>query len=308
MNRPQFILFSSVLVLSLIAAPLSQSAPVSPATSTATAPQDAEAIFQLARAHLSGKGAAKDPKKALELMQIAAEKGHAEALGGVGYFYANGIEVAQDEEKAVEWFRKGAEKGGPRAMFNLARMLVNGKGVTKDEEQGRDWLKKSAEKEVPEAVLAAASMYLLGENGEPINAERAYPYALKAAEQGQLDGQNMVGIMLCEGQGVPRNRAEGLRWYRKAAEAGHLKAQYGLGMALGPFDGGANKDHAEWIEGIAWLMVAADNKSVEARKLLDSGANLVSASELAAARNRAAELRAVTKPSISSSALRKSAK
>ena len=76
---------------------------------TETEQKDPEAIFQKGRAHLSGKGALKSPAKALELMKQAAEMGHAEALGGVGYFYATGTAVPRDDQEAVKWFRKGAE-------------------------------------------------------------------------------------------------------------------------------------------------------------------------------------------------------
>lgn len=33
-----------------------------------------------------------------------------------------------------------------------------------------------------------------------------------------------------KGQGVPQDDAQALAWYRKAAEQGHAKAQYNLGV------------------------------------------------------------------------------
>ncbi len=264
----------------------------SPAPLTSNAGRgDAEAQFQLARAHLNGKGVAKDSGKAFEWMMKAAEQGHAEALGGVGYFYANGVAVEKDEARAVEWFRKGAEKGGPRSQFNLGRMLVDGKGAAKDEEKGREWMRKSADQGVTEAIFALGKMYYSGEFGVAKDLERAYPLLRQAAEQGHLDAQNMIGVMLCDGLGVQRDQAEGMKWYRKAALEGHVKAQSNLGRMLGPTNRRPEKDPAERIEALSWLMVAAKQGDVMATKVMEDALPSADEKELSEARKKAAEIR-----------------
>ena len=35
-----------------------------------------------------------------------------------------------------------------------------------------------------------------------------------------------LGVMYSDGQGVPQNDAEAVRWYRLAAEQGHAEAQF----------------------------------------------------------------------------------
>jgi TPR repeat protein len=67
---------------------------------------EANAQFEFARMLLSGNGVPKDPEKALEWMKKAAAQNHADALGGVGYFYAKGVAVPEDDKEATEWFRK----------------------------------------------------------------------------------------------------------------------------------------------------------------------------------------------------------
>jgi TPR repeat protein len=42
------------------------------------------------------------------------------------------------------------------------------------------------------------------------------------------------------GRGVPQNDKEAVKWYRKAAEHGHAKAQYGLGMVLAGMHAGVH--------------------------------------------------------------------
>ena len=47
----------------------------------------------------------------------------------------------------------------------------------------------------------------------------------KAAEQGFPQAQGMLGLMYFNGQGVPKDRAEVVRWYRKAAEQRDVKSR-----------------------------------------------------------------------------------
>ncbi|HIF93894.1 MAG TPA: sel1 repeat family protein [Myxococcales bacterium] len=48
----------------------------------------------------------------------------------------------------------------------------------------------------------------------------------EAAEQGDADAQNNLGVMYANGYGVAENYAEAVKWYRKAAEQGDASAQY----------------------------------------------------------------------------------
>ena len=42
--------------------------------------------------------------------------------------------------------------------------------------------------------------------------------------------QHNLGFIYRKGKGVPRNKAEAVKWYRKAAEQGFAQAQYNLGV------------------------------------------------------------------------------
>ena len=43
--------------------------------------------------------------------------------------------------------------------------------------------------------------------------------------------------MFANGDGVTKDKAEALKWYRKAADQGHAKAQYALGWMFANGDG-----------------------------------------------------------------------
>ena len=47
---------------------------------------------------------------------------------------------------------------------------------------------------------------------------QAFKWFSKAAEQGDADVQNNLGIIFDQGRGVKRDPTQALQWYRKAAE------------------------------------------------------------------------------------------
>ena len=95
-----------------------------------------------------------------------------------------------------------------------------------------------------------------------------------------------LGFMYANGQGVPQDYAEAVKWYRLAAEQGDEKAQFNLGFQYANGQG-VPQNHAE---AYVWFNLAAasgDNNSSENRDIL---AETLSLDTLAAARQRAAKL------------------
>ncbi len=52
---------------------------------------------------------------------------------------------------------------------------------------------------------------------------------LKAAESGNADAQNSLGVLYLSGNGVPADHEKALSWAEKAAVQGHVQAQLRLG-------------------------------------------------------------------------------
>jgi len=75
-----------------------------------------------------------------------------------------------------------------------------------------------------------------------------------AAEAGNADGQNNLGIMYENGQSVPKDYNKAVSWYRKAAEQGDARGQYYLGTM---YEGGLGvpKDYPQALE---WYRKSAD--------------------------------------------------
>ncbi|MDX1251456.1 MAG: sel1 repeat family protein [Gammaproteobacteria bacterium] len=60
-------------------------------------------------------------------------------------------------------------------------------------------------------------MYLLG-RGVPKDAAEAVKWYRKAAEQGITAARINLGNMYADGRGVPKDEVQALNWYRAAAE------------------------------------------------------------------------------------------
>ncbi len=72
-------------------------------------------------------------------------------------------------------------------------------------------------------------MYSNGQ-GVPQDYAEAVKWYRKAAEQGATEAQNSLGFMYYKGRGVPQDYAEAVKWFRKAAGQGHSRAQSNLGL------------------------------------------------------------------------------
>ncbi len=263
-------------------------------------PADAQARFQLARMLLLGEGVPKDEKKAFELMKAAADQGHADAIGGLGYFYSTGTAVGKDEKKAAEWFRKGAERGSAKAQLNLGKMLLiknsaaSSAGATLPENmtaEGLEWVRKSADSGLPEAALTYGGILYFGDHGVEKDFKKSAALLKIAAADGSADACNILGNMSELGLGVPVDSTLAIQWFRKAALQGNVKGQGNLGRLLGPES--ANQEVR--IESLAWLLIASGQGDVAATKLIEGLTPGAKEGEMDAAGKMATELKTLVK-------------
>jgi TPR repeat protein/uncharacterized protein YecT (DUF1311 family) len=86
------------------------------------------------------------------------------------------------------------------------------------------------------------------------NFSAALEQELKAAGQGYGPAQNSLGVMYAAGQGVAKDDAQAVGWYRKAAEQGFAPAQNNLGFMYANGQG-VPKDDAQ---AVAWYRMSAE--------------------------------------------------
>ena len=106
---------------------------------------------------------------------------------------------------------------------------------------------------VPENQFRIGSRYDNGDGVPEDDAEAVRWYRL-AAEQGFAAAQYNLGWVYANGDGVPEDDAEAVRWYRLAAEQGLAEAQYNLGLMYSNGEGVREDD----AEAVRWLRLAAE--------------------------------------------------
>jgi tetratricopeptide (TPR) repeat protein len=80
-------------------------------------------------------------------------------------------------------------------------------------------------------------------------ATRSIPELIRRAKGGDPDSQYRLGLAYDVGNDVPRDLAEAITWYRRAADAGNLEAQNNVGSAL--------QAEKRYTEALAWYEKAA---------------------------------------------------
>lgn len=114
-----------------------------------------------------------------------------------------------------------------------------------------------------DASYLLAIMHFKGEGVLPDKAE-GVRWLRRAGDLGHVRAQYNLGMLYDKGDGVPRDLKEAATWYRKAAEKGHVQSQFDLGLMYTNGEG-VPKDRREAVK---WLKKAAGQGHVNARKLL----------------------------------------
>ncbi len=125
-------------------------------------------------------------------------------------------------------------------------------------------VKKFAEWGDAESQCNLASYHKYGESGFEKSAEEAVWWYRKAAEQGHVCAQRLLGKCYADGEGVKKSVENAALWYRKAAEQGDADAQYLLGECYANGDG--VEQSAE--KAVVWYRKAAEQGYVIAQAAL----------------------------------------
>jgi len=136
--------------------------------------------------------------------------------------------------------------------------------------------KRLAEQGNASAQYNLGLMYRNGE-GVPENDVEAVRWWLLAAEQGDVSAQHNLGLMYRNGEGVPENDAEAARWWLLAVKQGHANGQYNLGVMY--FDGeGVPQNN---VRAYMWWSVAAAQGNESARTNRDITSERLTPDQLA---------------------------
>jgi TPR repeat protein len=152
--------------------------------------------------------------------------------------------------------------------------------------------KAKAERGEAKEQYLVGSMYFRGEGVAKDEAE-AVSWYRKAAEQNHAIAQGMLGSMYEFGAGVTKDYAEAMKWYRKAAEQGFSTAQFNLGVCY--YHGqGVVKDE---VEAYKWWLLAGAQGDEVAKKNYGLLENRLTATQRAEGQKLAREFKPRLMPS-----------
>ena len=227
---------------------------------------DSEAIYKLAVKYFYGNGVPEDKNKAIELYRKSADQGNAEAQNALGECYAKGDGILENKAEAVKWYRKAAEQGLAEAQYNFGKCYLDDTFASSSDikkfpvplrvKSGLKWIRKAAEQgnlnaqkdlgnfifflcsskpqdNLEEVGTSIASVFF----DLPLDKAEAVKWIRKAAEQGDSESQDKLGDCYYNGDGIPKDYSEAVKWYRKAAEQGNYYAQLKLGDCYFKGDG-----------------------------------------------------------------------
>ena len=182
---------------------------------------------------------AKEYDNAIPIINELVSRNHAKALNTLGNCYYYGYGIDKDQKKAVYYYQKSADLGFFKAQYNLGICYEYGKGVPINKEKAYFWYEKSfpqykdlAEKGDVDAQLEVGRFYYDGRMRSGQDYLMSIPWFERAANQGNSDAYNYLGVIYHNAEGVEKNLQKAYEYYLKGAELGNCHAQRNLAWLL----------------------------------------------------------------------------
>lgn len=169
---------------------------------------NAKAKYQIGQLLLTGKGFAKDLRKAFQWTLQSAESDYLNAQVALGDWYLEGhMMVTKDYSQAHRWYTRAAQQGSALAQYNLGLLYYNGFGVLQDYRQAADYLTEAAKQGAPHAQYRLADMYF---NGLGVKQSNIQAYAWWSLAATNHDEGGNVGMRAVIAQMMPVEQAKAI--------------------------------------------------------------------------------------------------
>lgn len=171
----------------------------------------------------------KRSEETLETIRKLAQQKYVPAMYLYGKLLEAGDGVEQDRDAALRLIFEAAQKAYPSAMFDIGRMTMEGRRVKKDPEKGLELVRNAA-------IL------------------------------GNRRAQFFLGMAYQSGYGVPQDAERAHQNFRLCAAVGETSCQVRLAKLLLE---NSSREERDFLQAIAWLELAAEDRNDEARLMLD---------------------------------------
>jgi hypothetical protein len=213
-----------------------------------------EALFALAVKHDKGDDRIKEDKReAFKWYLKSAEAGYLAAMARVGVMAGSGEGTAVNPQEAVKWLTAAAARDQAGAMHALGRMYMAGKGVVADQGKAADLLGRAARMG---DVQAKRELSRQADSLDPATMDRdSLKWLEQAAEAGDVKAMYGLGLVFRNGgNGIAQNSALAARWFMEAAKNGQAGAQFRYAESLAGGDG----VEKSMVAAVTWYRQAAE--------------------------------------------------
>ena len=222
-----------------------------------------QANLPLAKIYASGMGVPQNISKAEALARRAAADGNLESyvwlLQGYGPGGVLGVNRQQETaiaNKVIPLLRaKATQQHDPQAMRNLAMINYDGLGKPKDMPMALHWLNQLAAEGHPKFLTNFGEHVLKGTDGFKAAPTEGFKILEPAARQYRHpEAMELVAEAYRDGLGTQANTARAEQWFKRAVDAGSVKAALEYGRMLVARE----NDPASMRRGVKLLQKAAD--------------------------------------------------
>jgi TPR repeat protein len=226
---------------------------------------DAEAQYALAKVHLGGRSADRNPADGKRWLLKAAEQGHVSAQLDI----ANYAIEEKNYADALKWYLKVVEQhpndaSGRTAAEHLGVMYWNGEGVQQDFAEAARWNQRSAELGGAKGQFALGLIYLDGLAGTK-DFEKAAKWFGAAARQGYAPARYMLVFIYADGIVTKPDAIEAAYWTsgRRISNEGEAAYYLGTFFSRGFFV------YEQELRVLAWRLRKQDVPPAKAREYLN---------------------------------------
>jgi TonB family protein len=193
--------------------------------------------------------------------------------------YNLAVEAIQGNRRTgqtLETIRSLAAQKYPPAMYLYAKMLEAGDGYPRDPDLALRLMLEACAKNHAAAMYETGRMMLEGRR-LPKDSDKGLELVRNAAILHNRQAQFFLGTAYENGDVLPASADQARQYYRMCAAAGDAHCQVRLARLL--LDRPARQER-DYVQAIAWLELAAERGSMQARKMLEPERETLSAKQL----------------------------
>ena len=197
---------------------------------------DKNAPYCLGCMYLTGRGTDKDIKRAIEELEVAADRENKQCLLELGDIFYRDELVERDNERAFFWYSRAYSVGESRAALPLGHLYLSAWDKQDYQKAAKLFIESAKTEEDGSAFLALGNMSRYGIGQEPDLELALHLYEL-GAERGNAECMEILGNLYFQGEEVEEDHGKAFHWLETCRQNGTLQSYDILGYLYLKGDG-----------------------------------------------------------------------